>query len=66
MENAAASSILRKLVLFLASLFPATLASKRFFYTLLLAGFQIVGVTLHLFDDVLLLDLALEATQGIL
>jgi hypothetical protein len=54
------------LVLLFASLFTTTLASQRLFHALLFAGFQVVGVTLHLFDDVLLLDLALKPTQGVL
>jgi len=54
------------LVLLFASLFATTLASERLFHALLFAGLQVVGVTLHLFDDVLLLDLALKPTQGVL
>ncbi len=54
-----------RLVLFLAYLLAIALASERFFDTLLLAGFQIEGMTLDLFDDVLGLHLALEAAQGI-
>jgi hypothetical protein len=57
---------LAKLILLFASLFPTTLASERFFHALLFAGFQVIGVTLHLFDDVLLLDLALKSTKGVL
>ena len=41
-----------------------TLPGQRFFGALLFAGLQIKGVTLNLFDDVLLLDLALESPQG--
>ena len=55
-----------QLILLFASLFPAALARKRFFYALLFAGLQIKGVTLDLLDDVFLLNLALEAAQGVL
>ena len=41
-----------------------TLASQCFFGALLFAGLQVEGVTFDLFDDVLLLDLALESPQG--
>ncbi len=56
----------KKLILFLTNLLAITLASERFFYTLLLAWFQIKGVTLDLFDDVFGLYFALETAQGIL
>ena len=57
---------LRGLILFLASLFTAALTSQGFFNTLLVAGLQIEGMTLHFFDDVFRLNLALEAAEGIL
>jgi len=49
------------LVLFLAGFLSVALAGQRLLYTLFFARFQVVRVTLHLFDDVLLLHLALEA-----
>ena len=55
-----------RLVLLLASLFSAALASQRFFHSLLLARLEVKGVTLHFLDDVLLLDFAFEAAQGVL
>ena len=54
------------LVLLFASLFPAPFASQRFFYALLLAWLEVVGVSLDLLDDVFLLYFALETPQGIL
>jgi hypothetical protein len=53
------------LVLFLACFLTASFASKRFFHPLLLARFQVKGVTLHFLDDVLLLYLPLEAAKRI-
>ena len=53
------------LVLFLTNLLAIPLASQRFFHTLLLAGFQVEGVTLDLFDDVFSLYFPLEAAQGV-
>ncbi len=54
------------LVLFLASLFTASLASQRFFHALFLARFQVKGVSLDLLDNVFLLHLALETAQSVL
>ena len=54
------------LVRFFADLFAVALAGKGFLDTLLLAWFQVEGVTLDFLDDVLGLNLALEAAQGIL
>ncbi len=54
------------LILLFASFFTTTLACQSLFYPLLFARFQVVGVTLHFFDDVFLLNLALETTEGIL
>ena len=47
----------------LASLLAIPFASQRFFGALLFARLQIERVTFDLFDDVLLLDFALEAPQ---
>ena len=54
------------LILLFASFFTATLARQGFFYALFLARLQVVGVTLYFFDDVFLLNLALETAEGIL
>jgi hypothetical protein len=54
------------LLLFFPSFFPAALSRQSFLHAPLFTGFQIKGVALHFFDDVLLLHLALKATQGIL
>ena len=54
------------LVLFLANLLAITLARKRFLHTLLLTWFQVKRVTLDFLDDVLGLNLALEAAQRVL
>src|SRR5579872_3985076 len=54
------------LVLFLTRLLAIALAGQGFFYTLLFAGLQVKGVTLHFFNDVFLLHLALEAAERIL
>jgi hypothetical protein len=48
------------LVLFLACLLARALASQRGFDALLLARFEVEGVSLDLLDDVFLLHLALE------
>ena len=54
------------LVLLFSSFLAAALASQRFFYALLFARLEIKGVTLNLLNNVLLLDLTLEAAQGVL
>jgi hypothetical protein len=54
-----------KLILLLTDLLAITLASERFFYALLFAGFQIKRVTLHFLDNVFRLHFALEAAQSI-
>jgi hypothetical protein len=54
------------LVLFLAVLFAGTLACQRLFDALLLARFQVIGVTLHFLNYVFRLNLALETAKGIL
>jgi len=54
------------LILLFPSFFPAALSCQCFLHTLLLAGFQIKGVALHLLDDVFLLHLTFEAAQCIL
>ncbi len=53
------------LVLFLTYLLAIALARERLFDALLLAGLQVEGVTLYLFDNVFGLNFALEAAQGI-
>ncbi len=53
------------LVLLFTSLFAIPLARQRFFYAAFFAGFQVVGVTLHFLDNVLLLNLALKPAQCI-
>ncbi len=53
------------LVLFFTRFLPAALTGQRFFHALLLARFQVKGVTLDLLNDVFLLHLALETTQCI-
>jgi hypothetical protein len=55
-----------QLVLFLTNLLTVSFASKRFFHTLLLAWFQIEGMTLYFFDNVFRLHLALKAAQCVL
>jgi hypothetical protein len=54
------------LVLLLANLLTSALASQRGLYPFLFTGFQIKGVALDLFDNVLLLYFALEAAQRVL
>ena len=49
----------------LSYLFPAALSRQSLFDSFLFARLQVEGVLLNLFDDVLLLDLALEAAEGI-
>ena len=53
-------------ILFLACLLACTLTSKRCFYALFLARFQVKGVALYLLDNVFLLYLSLEAAQCVL
>ena len=55
-----------RLVLLFTNLFTIALTCQRFFDALLLAGLQVKGVTLDLFDNVFGLNLALEAAQSIL
>ncbi len=54
------------LVLHFASLLSITLARQSCLHAALLTRLQVVGVTLNFLDDVLLLDLSLEATQRVL
>jgi hypothetical protein len=53
------------LVLLFACFLTGALACQRFLHAFLFARLQIKGVTFHFLDDVLLLHLPLEATQGI-
>jgi hypothetical protein len=55
-----------KLVLFFPDLLAIALPRQRFLDSLLLAWFQVEGVALDLFDNVLGLYLALETAQSIL
>lgn len=55
-----------ELVLLFASLFATALTRQRFLHTLFLARLEVKGVTFDLLDNVLLLDFALEASQGVL
>lgn len=52
-------------ILFLACFFTAALARERFFYTLLLAGLKVKGVTFHFLDNVFLLYLSLETAKSV-
>ena len=54
------------LILFLACFLACAFARQCFLDPLLLAGFQVKGVTLDFLNDVLLLHFPLEATQGVL
>jgi len=54
-----------KLISLFASLLAIPLARQSRFYAFLLTGLQIVGVTLHFLDNVLLLYLPLEPAQRI-
>jgi hypothetical protein len=49
-----------------AILLPVSFASQRLLGSQLLTRLQVERVTLHFFDDVLLLDLPLEAPEGVL
>src|SRR5579864_7000791 len=46
--------------------FPGTLARQSLLHSALLARLQVIGVTLHFLNDVLRLNLALEAAKGVL
>jgi hypothetical protein len=56
---------LRRLIRFPPLLFAQSLPRKRFFGPALLAGLHVEAVLLDFLDDVFLLHLALETTQGI-
>ena len=62
------ASLYRKLFAFRAPsyLLTAPLSRKSLFDSLLFARFQVEGMLLDLFNDVLLLDLSLEAAESIL
>jgi hypothetical protein len=53
------------LLLLFACFLAGALACQRFFHPLLLAGFQVKGVTFHFLNDVLGLNLTLKTTQRI-
>ena len=55
-----------KLVLLFASFFAASLSCQRFLNALLFARLEVKGVTLHFLNNVLGLNLALEAAKGVL
>jgi hypothetical protein len=55
-----------ELVLLFTSLFAIPLAGQSCLDTLLLAGLQVVGMTLDFLDNVFLLHLALKPTQCVL
>ena len=55
----------RGLVLLFSSFLAAALARQRFLHALLLARFQVKGVTFHFLNDVFLLNLTLEAAQSV-
>ena len=57
--------VVDRLLCFFAGLLAIPFPRQRFFHATLLTGLQIVGVTLHFFDDVLLLYLPLKPAQRI-
>jgi hypothetical protein len=59
-------SLLPKLLNFPAILLPVPFTGQRLLGPELLARFQVERVSLDLFDDVLLLDLSLETSKGVL
>ncbi len=60
------SSAQYELVLLFTNLLPVAFACECFLHALLLAGLQVKGVALYLFDNVLRLHLPLETTKSIL
>lgn len=64
-EAATKSSGLELSILFFACFLATAFPCQRFLGAFLLTRFQIKRMTLDLLDDVLLLDFALEPTQGI-
>ena len=54
------------LILFLANFLTSALTSQRGFHAFLFTGFQVKGVALDLFNNIFLLDFALEAAQSVL
>ena len=59
-------SSITDLIVLVASLLPGPFASQGFFHSPLFSRFQVERVFLDFFDDVFLLDLALESTQRVL
>ncbi len=57
---------LNYLLYFSPALFPVSLSSQCLLDSLFLAWFQVKGVALYLFNNVLCLDLTLEAAQSVL
>ena len=58
------AEVIKPLLNFFAALFPMALPGQRLFGALLLARLQIKRVAFDFFDNVLLLNLALETAQG--
>ena len=54
------------IIAFFTNPFPGTLSRQGLLEAPSLAGLQVVGVTLHFLNNVFRLNLALEASQGIL
>jgi hypothetical protein len=52
-------------ILLFACFLAGALACQRFLYPFLFAGFQVEGVPLYFFNDVLRLHFPLEAAQGV-
>jgi len=63
---AAAALIVAHLIRLFSTLFSRALPRQSLLHALLLARFEVKGVTLDLLNDVFLLHLSLEATKGIL
>jgi hypothetical protein len=59
-------SSLTELIGLVASLLPGPFASQGFLHSPLFSRFQVERVFLDFFDNVFLLNLALESTQGVL
>jgi len=64
-RETAAPDLCELVALFLARLLPAALARYSLFHALLFARLEVIGMTLNFLDNVLLLDFALKAPQGI-
>src|SRR5579863_7124200 len=60
------NQLLASSILLFANFLARALASERSFYALFLAWFQVKGVSFYLFDDVFLLNFALEPAQSVI